>query len=284
MDILSKIPQAVLSLTTKYQITNPKGLADAILQALSAQKNKYTEDILRTPSKIKYSMCNQDVHNKPSYNTIMPISRPKNDLETDVNANPQALINIFDTSRICCPEDVIAGSLITKEKRQELFGQVAGGSGSRRPEIFQRQKIVDGTGIACRETDMRINLRTNTLKEIAQPNTKNDGFDYSEDFDGVQCVKCKKVYINLKCIVGKGGGQTRSLREVYWFIEGQLNVLKSVENIYFANILDGDEAHSSMSKFEYVLSLPTFESVKERIYVGDLKGYFDWFKKTFGDE
>jgi len=116
------------------------------------------------------------------------------------------------------------------------------------------------------------------------PNTKSDGFDYSEDFDGVQSVKNKKVYVNLKCIVGKGGVQTRSLREVYWFVEGQLNSLKSVENVYFANILDGDEAHSSMSKFEYILALPAFESVKNRVYIGDLKGYFDWFKKTIAYE
>jgi hypothetical protein len=189
-----------------------------------------------------------------------------------------------NTTHICCPEDVIAGYLITKEKRQELFGQVAGGAGSRKPEIFQRQKIVEGTGVMCPETNVRINLRTNTLKDVAHPNTKNDGFDYSEDFDGSQSIKGKKIYINLKCIVGKGGAQTRSLREVYWFVEGQLNVLKSIENVYFANILDGDEAYSCMSKFEYIIFLPTFESVKKRIYIGDLKGYFDWFKKTFGDE
>jgi hypothetical protein len=183
-----------------------------------------------------------------------------------------------------CPVDVIGGSLITKEKRQEIFGQVAGGAGSRVPEDYQRKKIVDGTGFACPKTNIRINLRTNTLKNIAHPNTKEDGFDYSEDFDGVQTVHTNKVYINLKCIVGKGGVQTRSLREVYRFVEGQLNSLRSVENIYFANILDGDEAHSTLSKFAYLLNLPEFASVKNKVYVGDLKGYFDWFKSMFSDK
>jgi hypothetical protein len=28
----------------------------------------------------------------------------------------------------------------------------------------------------------------------------------------------------------------------YWFVEGQLNILKTTENVCFANILDGDEA------------------------------------------
>ncbi len=195
----------------------------------------------------------------------------------------QPIVDMSDTSCINCPKDVVSGYLITKEKRQELFGQVAGGAGSRKPEIYQRKKIVDGTGIQCPETNTRINLRTNTLKNIAHPNTKNDGFDYSEDFDGIQSINDNKIYINLKCIVGKGGAQTRSLREVYWFVEGQLKSLINMEKVYFANILDGDEAHSTMSKFEYLLNQEEFKSVKNRVYVGDLKGYFDWFKKLSGD-
>ncbi len=122
------------------------------------------------------------------------------------------------------------------------------------------------------------------MKNISQPNTNSAGFDYSEDFDGRQLVKENKVYINLKCIVGKGGVQTRSLREVYWFVEGQLNTLRSVENVYFVNILDGDEAHTANSKFEYLLNLQEFNKVKNRVYVGDLKGYFEWFKKMFEDK
>jgi hypothetical protein len=183
---------------------------------------------------------------------------------------------------IQCPSEVVAGSLITKEKRHELFGQVAGGAGSHKPEEFQRDAIVRGTGIPCPKTTVRINLRTNTLRAIAHPNTQRDGFDYSEDFDGVQNVGDNKIYVNLKCIVGKGGVQTRSLREVYWFVEGQLHTLKGIEKTYFANILDGDEAYSVLSKFEYILSLPEFASVKGRIYIGDLKGYFDWFRTQFG--
>lgn len=181
---------------------------------------------------------------------------------------------------ISCPEDVVDGCLITKDKRHELFGQVAGGAGSRKPEEFQRDKIVKGTGFPCPKTNTRINLRTNSLKNIAHPNVETDGFDYSEDFDGVQNVKEKQIYINLKCIVGSGGTQTRSLREVYWFVEGQLHTLKPNGNVYFANILDGDYASECMPKFVYLLSLPQFQDVKQRVYVGDLKGYFDWFKKT----
>lgn len=184
-----------------------------------------------------------------------------------------------------CPEGVIAGSLITKEKRHEVFGECSGGAKSTEHERFSRQKIVDGTGIPCPKTNIRVNLRTKVLRDIAHPNTAPDGFDYSEDFDGVQTLKDTKVYVNLKCVVGKGGAQTRSLREVYNFVDGQLNVLlKTTEKIYFANILDGDESHESMNKFQYLLALPEFASVKDKVYVGDLKGYFDWFKTVFEDK
>jgi hypothetical protein len=42
--------------------------------------------------------------------------------------------------------------------------------------------------------------------------------------------------------------------------------------------MDGDEAHSTMGKFQYLLELPEFAEVKKYVYVGDLSGYFAWFK------
>jgi hypothetical protein len=171
------------------------------------------------------------------------------------------------------------GHLITKEHRQELFGKVGGGAGSVKPEQYQRAHIVQETGCPCPKTNVRINLRTGTLQRMAHPNMNVDGFDYSEDFDGVQNIgPLKTVYINLKCVVGKGGSQTRSLREVYWFVEGQLKVLKGpcTGLVYFANILDGDEAHAALPKFEYLLARPEFATVRSRVYVGDLVGYPSW--------
>jgi hypothetical protein len=225
------------------------------------------------------SICKEEGHNRRSCATILPAApRPVATAEPKpVKRTKPKMAKLV----VSCPEDVIAGANITKEKRHEVFGQVAGGAGSRAPENFQRQKIVEGTGIECPKTNTRINLRTNELKDISHPNKARDGFDYSEDFDGCQTVGDQKVYVNLKCIVGAGGAQTRSLREVYWFVEGQLNTLKKVGKIYFANILDGDEAADCMDKFEYILSLAEFAAIKNKIYVGDLKGYFDWFKATF---
>ena len=137
--------------------------------------------------------------------------------------------------------------------------------------------IEEGTRIVCNKKGIRINLRHHSLVDISQPNKKNDGFDYSENFDGMQIVNKKRFYINLKRIVGEGGSQNRSLREVYWFIQGQLRCLDKYKNIYFVNILDGDKSHSVMDKFKYLLSLEK-EEIRERIYVGDLRDYFTWFE------
>jgi len=185
-----------------------------------------------------------------------------------------------------CPDGVVPGHLITKDKRREIHGVIAGGAGSTNPEKLQRQQIIQGTGIPCSKTNIRINLRTKTLHDIAHPNKQIDGFDYTEDFDGVQMIHGKQIYINLKCIVGKGGSQTRSLREVYGFVEGQLNVIKTSNQttVFFANILDGDESHAVLPKFEYLRSLPEFTNEKKFVYVGDLKGYFEWFKQMFVEE
>ena len=243
----------------------------------------------------------------------------------NANANADAdadadNINCMNNNNTCiCPADIISGALITKDKRHELFGQIDGGAGSCKPERYQRSNVEQGTGLSCSKTNMRINLRTSTLEDISHPNKANNGFDYTEDFDGIQTLsmaaaaaaaaastssssssqlahkKLKKtrgptrpvvapVYINFKSIVGKGGGQTRSLREVYWFIDGQMKVVaRCKDEVYFANILDGDEAHAAMPKFEYLASLPEYTNIpaiKNNIYVGDLKGYFEWFKTT----
>jgi hypothetical protein len=175
---------------------------------------------------------------------------------------------------------IIEGKMITKEKRYEIFGKVAGGAGSRTPEIYQRSSIEEHTKNLCYKTNMRINLMTNKLTQIAKPNMHDDGFNYSEDFDGCQVKNDKTIYINLKCIVGKGGSQTRSLREVYWFIRGQLEILKNGDDkkIYFANILDGDEAYSVMSKFTFLTNMYKNDDILKRIYIGNLKDYIKWYQ------
>ncbi len=187
------------------------------------------------------------------------------------------------TTQFVCPDGVLSGSLITKEKRQEMYGRVAGGAGSTQPEKYQRSQVQLGTGLRCPTTQIRIHRRRNSLCEIHDPMTHDDGFDYTENFDGKQEILGKEIYINFKSVVGKGGAQTRTLRDqTYAFIEAQLAYcLKATAHTrYFANILDGDEAASSMRHFNYLLARPEFATVRQYIYVGDLKGYFGWLTQV----
>lgn len=181
---------------------------------------------------------------------------------------------------ICCPKDVLSGKFITPEKRRELFGRIAGGSGSSKPENYQRQKVAEGTGTPCIKTNTRIHYTERCLKELPRSHVckQPDWLSYSEDFDGVQRFGPFTVYINFKCISGSGGSQLRSIREVFHFIKGQLDVLlkNTNESLFFANILDGDEADARMENMKHLLSLPEYADVSSKVYIGDLKHYFDW--------
>ena len=170
---------------------------------------------------------------------------------------------------------LLAGKLFTKEKRKEMFGSVSG-KNSMKPEIYQRKTVLSNTNISCDKTNMRINLRNNTMENLSRPNMFNNGFDYTENFDGLQVLENSKIYLNFKSVSGVGGHQTRTLRETYHFINGQINILKSYSNTYFANILDGDYAHSCMEKLKFS-TLNETEDIKSRIYIGDLKDYILWF-------
>lgn len=215
-------------------------------------------------------------------NSINHVSTPRSisaPLSTPIPSIENMEKRIFNIS---CPEDVIDGRLFTKEKRHELYGIVAGGGGSKKPEDYQRKQIVIGTGRPCEPTQTRINWRKNEMIEISQPMKNDDGFDYTENFDGKQTFSSKNVWINLKSVVGAGGSQTRTLRdECYKFVDSQLNYLEKSKktDLYFANIFDGDQAASKLKMFNYLLNLPEFSAVKQYVYVGDLKGYFSWVKE-----
>jgi hypothetical protein len=206
-----------------------------------------------------------------------------------------------------CPEGVIAGSLIDARKRTEMFGGVSGGSGSMSPEKYQRSIVEEGTGLPCPKTTVRIDLRNGTLKEFTSPPAQKKkqvgidpstgpskeylgkfekakhGFFYSEDFDGRQIINGNEVLVNFKSCAGEGGSQTRTLREVFWFVKGQLEVLTTVKEstVYFANILDSKECHAAIPQYLQLADQPIYAHVRNRIYIGDLKGYFEWVAKTF---
>ena len=63
------------------------------------------------------------------------------------------------------------------------------------------------------------------MVEKTRPMKEEDGYEYSEDFDGSITSNDTKWLFNLKMICDNGGAQTRSLREVYHFIATQLDHL-----------------------------------------------------------
>jgi hypothetical protein len=178
-----------------------------------------------------------------------------------------------------CPDGLLYGLNMTKIARQEAFGEASGGAKTTDMEKYQRKAVEKGTGIKCPKTNYRINIRKNTLEDLSHPIGQEDGFDYTEDFDGVQDTSYGIVFISFKSVVGAGGSQTRTLRECYHFAEAQLKFSLKHRKIFFANILDGDEADKRMKQFKYLLARPEYAHTAHRVYVGHLAGYFDWFNK-----
>jgi hypothetical protein len=154
-------------------------------------------------------------------------------------------------------------------------------------EKHQRNLIKQITQMECPKSKcMRINNRTLEFINYSAPMTQNgknvpDGFDWSEDFDGLQEINNIELYYNLKFVCENGGGQTRSLREVYHFIETQLKFIKknTSKNIIFINILDGKYSNFRKSCYEFLLNLEEYKEHNNKCFVGDMKQFQSWFSK-----
>ena len=146
-------------------------------------------------------------------------------------------------------------------------------------ELYQREKIEKITKQKCPKTNERINMDKNDIISETRPMKRDDAFDWTEDFDGKQIYNTSSLYYNLKMVVGTGGAQTRSLREVAHFIRSQLNYNKShIHNPkYFVNILDGDESCKLIDKYKNIVNKPEYKHVKNFVYIGDTYGFIDWF-------
>lgn len=140
-------------------------------------------------------------------------------------------------------------------------------------ERYQRHWLTIITGVPCPPTNVRVNLRTGELRAVSNPLRSIDGFDWSENFDAVYTWRRTKYYVNFKFVCDSGGAQLRTLREVYWFIDGQLKHLKITSSkVKFINILDGDYSHSMLGKFKHLVG------DSRGIFVGDLHSFNEWWK------
>lgn len=147
-------------------------------------------------------------------------------------------------------------------------------------ENFQKEILYSITNINMEKTDYRLNIYTYELEKIKKPFIKLDGFEWTENFDGIQYIGNNILLYNLKFVCDKGGAQTRTLRNVYEFINTQLHFLIkniTINNIIFINILDGNTSFEYMDKFKYLISKRIFMNVSKKIFVGDLSHFYESF-------
>ena len=112
-----------------------------------------------------------------------------------------------------------------------------------------------------------MNLQTAVCRDISRPSNEYDEFEWTEDFDG-RIVLQNEYLFNFKMVIGTGGGQTRTLRELYHFIKCQFRYLQKNPDseLVFVNILDGDCAAGKMHRFNQLK-----DDFKEydKVFIGD---------------
>jgi hypothetical protein len=115
-------------------------------------------------------------------------------------------------------------------------------------------------------------METNKIISNKNPMINNDGYEWSENFDGLILNNYNKYYFNLKFVCDSGGAQTRTLREVYHFIKYQMIYLikNSINNTYFINILDGDTCYNNMNKFNFLINKEKYKQVIKYVFIGSL--------------
>ena len=141
-------------------------------------------------------------------------------------------------------------------------------------EKYQYELIQKITNKKITKTGDRINLETLEIKYLPNPLLRADGFEWSENFDGKQIFNENVIfYYNLKFVCDRGGAQLRTLREAYHFLKAQLQLL--VDNVYFINILDGDESNRNMKFFSYLME--EYDN-PDNVFCGDMYSFQRWFR------
>jgi hypothetical protein len=177
-------------------------------------------------------------------------------------------------------DQYIPGELQTKDWRKAQNWYIDGKRNEC--ELFQRKQLETMLGVECVKTNLRFNTETYGLHTMTRPLDLENGFEWTEDFDGLSIIGDKKLYFNLKFICDAGGAQTRSLREVYHFTKCQLEYLYNEEtsdpkNVYFINILDGNTAMKHLSKFQFLINKEKYHSSRDNIFIGDMYTFNTWY-------
>jgi len=145
-------------------------------------------------------------------------------------------------------------------------------------EIYQIKNIEKITHTLCKKTYYRLNTHTFIFIEKKYPYKNIDGFEWTENFDGLVEYNSKKYFFNLKFICEKGGSQLRTLKLVYDFIYCQLKYLEknNTKNIVFINILDGKFSYDNIKQIKNVFKLFD-KQLHKYIFIGDLYLFQLWW-------
>lgn len=191
-------------------------------------------------------------------------------LETYVNDLKFALDETENHQIVCSKNQ-------TKEwrKNQKWYN----GGKSNECEIYQKHLIEFITQQPCIKSLKRINIETLEIKDNLRPLKSMNGFEWTENFDGYQ-NKPFHLFYNLKMICNAGGAQTRSLREVYHFVKTQLDSLlkTGTTDVYFVNILDGNESFKHQDKFVYLKKNKKYDTVAKYVFIGDMLEFNQWYR------
>lgn len=160
----------------------------------------------------------------------------------------------------------------TKQWRQSRIWYKNGKSNEcEKYQVMMIEKIIS---LKLNKTNDRINMDTFKIITNKNPMIYENGFEFTENFDGFIKKNNINYYFNLKFVCDQGGAQTRTLREVYHFIHCQLEyLLLNKINTYFINILDGNTCYQHLDKFKYLLNKKKFINICKFIFIGDLHQY-----------
>ena len=142
-------------------------------------------------------------------------------------------------------------------------------------EKYQIKQLEYIVNVKIEKTYLRINIYNITTIEINNIEISKllNKFEFSENFDGKIKLNNNIIYFNLKMITDKGGGQKRSIKEVFHFIIAQEKWIETQNNTYIMNILDGEFS------FNTIKFLPNINS--NNIFIGDMYQFHNYFQETF---
>jgi len=208
--------------------------------------------------KLKMSSIEENI-NYSITNFIKQIS-----LKYDITENElhDAWCNLFTT-------DIISSKQQSKDWRKKQIWYKGGKKNEC--ELFQKKNLEQFLNKKIHKTNFRLNIRNFELREITSPMNRENGFDWTENFDYTVDLNDVRLFFNLKFICDDGGAQTRSLREVYHFIEKQLEYLliNKDSKLIFINILEGNTSYKHRDKYIYLTNLDKYKELKDKVFVGD---------------